>query len=920
MAPPSAIASLPPLPTASSSQGIYASEDHEVLESNYLRFQRTLLTAVDGQMTEIEAKLREKENAVKMTEGEKKEIGVELYKAKKEMGKLNEGLGKVRNILQQNEADRKILETDREAAEREIARMIEHNKSLANSLEDGRRRLDDSSTKLGQMGQVNAAYFSSIKIQRRVEEKLKKELELTEERRKATEVEMEELKKRNEGLLKSKQELEDLLTGQRGETTMAQGALHKMQRELRELAHSKRSLEKNWEDAIAAMAKRDATFQLVEDSKDKMKEKLMVAENEFRVMKAEKMELERNLREKELECQGLHNTVASLRGTVNSTDSKSRDIRGELVEAQVAESLYRQELDRVNKHHEIALEELERKTSTVSELKARLDALKQHFEEKTRNETVMQIAKKEEQIEAQAAAQVRLMTREEEAKNVNLRHDNADLRIEMRVLQSMVSELRQERDAFKDRYEQINSHYVHLYDESKHIIYALERKEHDVNMLKSQIHEHKRGRLHFVFKQDFIAQMLTLPDGFLVDKSRSYLMELQSVQKELAAAHAENERLQNLWLQSQKSNLKGKESTTALEKDNQFFKTQLGITDTIRAKTANEIAEAKKEAIEQKLEASKLYNELKKLQPVLEELKTKNVALEKQLIEARTQLEENGLNHTTSSQMLKTEIRRLYADRSDVRKARMADERATHGLERKYVLAREMVDKLKAERYELQKTNYELKNRAEQMERRYFDAKAQSRRNVEGSKSDLGTRISSAESKSTDRPAWASFSSTPGGGVDKNAKEPPPTITTPGGRSVIQGIHENGKEQLNDIPDLQAWRLKIETLTSERQYLMNENDMLKHRTSELSSRVATLEKHLADMQQRWKTLEREREQQQAQLKTFVNRCSRAEKVAAHLEKQFKEARPNSKIDYQMLTEAEPSTQLLAALMPRVQSS
>ncbi|KND03985.1 uncharacterized protein SPPG_01433, partial [Spizellomyces punctatus DAOM BR117] len=813
------------------------------------------------------------------------------------MGKLNEGLGKVRNILQQNEADRKILETDREAAEREIARKIEHNKSLANSLEDARRRLDDSSTKLGQMGQVNAAYFSSIKIQRRVEEKLKKELELTEERRKATEAEMEELKKRNEGLLKSKQELEDLLTGQRGETTMAQGALHKMQRELRELAHSKRSLEKNWEDAIAAMAKRDATFQLVEDSKDKMKEKLMGVENEFRVMKAEKMELERNLREKELECQGLHNTVASLRGAVNSTDSKSRDIRSELVEAQVAESLYRQELDRVNKHHEIALEELERKTSTVSELKARIDALKQHFEEKIRNETVMQIAKKEEQIEAQAAAQVRIMTREEEAKNVNLRHDNADLRIEMRALQTMVSELRQERDAFKDRYEQINSHYVRLYDESKHIIYALERKEHDVNMLKSQIHEHKR-----------------------VDKSSSYLMELQIVQKELAAAHAENERLQNLWLQSQKSNLKGKESATALEKDNQFLKTQLGITDTIRAKTANEISEAKKEAIEQKLEASKLYNELKKLQPVLDELKTKNVALEKQLIEARTQLEENDLNHTTSSQMLKTEIRRLYADRSDVRKARMADERATHGLERKYVLAREMVDKLKAERYELQKANYELKNRAEQMERRYFDAKAQSRRNTEGSKSDIGTRISSAESKSTDRPAWASFASTPGGGVDKNAKEPPPTITTPGGRSVIQGTQENGKEQLNDIPDLQAWRLKIETLTSERQYLMNENDMLKHRTSELSSRVATLEKHLADMQQRWKTLEREREQQQAQLKTFVNRCSRAEKVAAHLEKQFKEARPNSKIDYQMLTEAEPSTQLLAALMPRVQSS
>lgn len=37
------------------------------------------------------------------------------------------------------------------------------------------------------------------------------------------------------------------------------------------------------------------------------------------------------------------------------------------------------------------------------------------------------------------------------------------------------------------------------------------------------------------------------------------------------------------------------------------------------------MVEAKKEALEQKLEAAKLYHELKKLQPVMEELRKKNV-------------------------------------------------------------------------------------------------------------------------------------------------------------------------------------------------------------------------------------------------------------------------------------------------------
>lgn len=90
--------------------------------------------------------------------------------------------------------------------------------------------------------------------------------------------------------------------------------------------------------------------------------------------------------------------------------------------------------------------------------------------------------------------------------------------------------------------------------------------------------------------------------------------------------------------------------------------------------------------------------------------------------------------------MLKTEIRRLYTDRADVRKARMADERATQGLERKYVLAREMVDKLKKERYELQKTNYELKMRADEMEKRYVEAKMQAKKAFDGSKVELTAR------------------------------------------------------------------------------------------------------------------------------------------------------------------------------------
>ncbi|KAI9356510.1 hypothetical protein DFJ73DRAFT_822852, partial [Zopfochytrium polystomum] len=49
-------------------------------------------------------------------------------------------------------------------------------------------------------------------------------------------------------------------------------------------------------------------------------------------------------------------------------------------------------------------------------------------------------------------------------------------------------------------------------------------------------------------------------------------------------------------------------------------------------------------------------------------------------------------------------------------------------------------------------------------------------------------------------------------------------------------------------------------------------------------------------------------------KFAMARFQRAQKVAAVIEQQFKEAKPNTRINYSYSNEAEPSTQLIAALM------
>lgn len=66
-----------------------------------------------------------------------------------------------------------------------------------------------------------------------------------------------------------------------------------------------------------------------------------------------------------------------------------------------------------------------------------------------------------------------------------------------------------------------------------------------------------------------------------------------------------------------------------------------------------------------------------------------------------------------------------------------------------------------------------------------------------------------------------------------------------------------------------------------------------------------------------KDLSQLRGEQIERIGVLDQRYNRAKKVAAHMERQIKELKPNTKIDYLMVGNPEPSTQLLAALMAKV---
>jgi septal ring factor EnvC (AmiA/AmiB activator) len=64
----------------------------EVLQDHYTRLQKTLLTAVDKELDEMNSMIRETTEDLKRTEDDKTAIGVALYQANSKIGRMNSQL------------------------------------------------------------------------------------------------------------------------------------------------------------------------------------------------------------------------------------------------------------------------------------------------------------------------------------------------------------------------------------------------------------------------------------------------------------------------------------------------------------------------------------------------------------------------------------------------------------------------------------------------------------------------------------------------------------------------------------------------------------------------------------------------------------------------------------------------------------
>lgn len=216
--------------------------------------------------------------------------------------------------------------------------------------------------------------------------------------------------------------------------------------------------------------------------------------------------------------------------------------------------------------------------------------------------------RREEVIKAEAGEEIRTIERQEESKNLSLRRDITILKTQLDAKSRQLTQMTTDQTVLKIQHTELNAHYTKLYEEAKHLIYTVERKEHDLNFLKAKMNAEEAGIYNIN-----------------LDHSGTISLVFGKLKQELKDSHLETDRLQQLWVRSQKESLKAKDQITELQEENSLLHTRLGISDAVKLKTESGLAEVKNDANEQKWESAKLYNQIKRMQPIITDLKLTNV-------------------------------------------------------------------------------------------------------------------------------------------------------------------------------------------------------------------------------------------------------------------------------------------------------
>jgi hypothetical protein len=243
-------------------------------------------------------------------------------------------------------------------------------------------------------------------------------------------------------------------------------------------------------------------------------------------------------------------------------------------------------------------------------------------------------------------------------------------------------------------------------------------------------------------------------------------------------------------------------------------------------------------------------------------------------------MKEVKLNEQTSSSMLKSEIKRLYESQTEKKKEQHMEVNKKAVLERKTIVLSELVQKFKQDKLELQKANFQLKSKLEDIEKDYSTLRMQFQHFLKMSEA--------REGKMWDM------------------------------KKQVSGTHSlpRASPKSTSLPDIEGIKLQLESTQMEKNLFLSEKRDLEKQLKQLTHQLNTKQIEAQDLIRKSNAKPAKRDYDRI-LSLLERRCQRTEKIAAHLERQLRKLDDGYKVDYLMYEDAEPSIQLVAAIMTKV---
>lgn len=162
--------------------------------------ENTISKVLDGQLQYLHQQLSKKDEQQIEYQRERSEIAIALTNEKLELSIMNEKVRSMEETIKRLDDSKKIQEHELKSLERQNEQKDKTIDRLTDDLNVAKQELEKAKEKVDHLTCVNTSFHSNIKVQKRVYEKLENELIGEETERRATEKQLEIIRRKLEAV------------------------------------------------------------------------------------------------------------------------------------------------------------------------------------------------------------------------------------------------------------------------------------------------------------------------------------------------------------------------------------------------------------------------------------------------------------------------------------------------------------------------------------------------------------------------------------------------------------------------------------------------------------------------------------------------------------------------------------------------